>query len=106
MWVVFAIEIHFSGRLQNQAVGQQNVVFALEPQRGLASLAQIGGGLRFEVVERHALQPKCRPGLGGARFEVLSHTTDHVPPRADGVSPERLKLSVFGYTIGSLALAA
>ena len=104
MRVVFAVEVEFGGRLQNQSVGQQDVVVALKSCSGLAAFADEGGGLGFEVVQRHALHAKRGPGLRVAGFEILANAGHHVPPRGDCVAPQGLDFGVFGFAVGAFGV--
>ena len=53
-----------------------------------------------------ALHAERRPGLGSAGFEILTGTGDHVPPRADGVTPECLHFGLMGLAVQAFAFRA
>mgnify|MGYP004719985515 CR=1 FL=1 len=67
-----AIQVGFGAGLQDQALGQQQVVFGAQAQGALAAFAEEGGGFGFQAVERCALEAEGGPGLGRAGFEVLA----------------------------------
>src|SRR5690606_17218699 len=100
---MLAVEISLSGGLQDQAIGQQDVVFALQPSGSLAILANEGGGLGFEVVQRHALNTEGRPCLRRRWLEVLANPCNHIPPRANGAAVQKLQFGVFGSAVRALA---
>ena len=74
--IVPAVQVDLGVGLEDQPVGQQDVVLALQAQRALAVLAEEGGDFRLEVVERQALHAERRPGLRRAGLEILAHAGD------------------------------
>ncbi|EOQ79655.1 hypothetical protein K652_15507 [Pseudomonas aeruginosa VRFPA02] len=104
--IVPAVQVDLGAGLEDQPVGQQDVVLALQAQRALAVLAEEGGDFRLEVVERQALHAERRPGLRRAGLEILAHAGDQVPPGTDGVPEQRLDLGVLGLAVEPFAFAA
>eukprot|EP00160_Parvularia_atlantis_P006580 Unigene15755_Nuclearia_a/m.46951 Unigene15755_Nuclearia_a/g.46951 ORF Unigene15755_Nuclearia_a/g.46951 Unigene15755_Nuclearia_a/m.46951 type:complete len:370 (-) Unigene15755_Nuclearia_a:455-1564(-) len=104
--VVLAIEIGFSGWLQDQAVGQQNVVVAFQARGSLAVLTNERSGFGLEVVKCHALDTERRPGLGRFRLEILAHPGNHIPPWADRAAVQQLQFGILGDTVGAFTFGA
>ncbi|MNL26965.1 hypothetical protein D3C87_1485290 [compost metagenome] len=103
MRVVLAVEVKLRGRLQDETVGQQDVVVALQSHGALTAFTDECRRLGFEVVQRHALHAQRGPGLRGSGFEVLADAADHVPPWTDRMAPKRLDFSIFGLAVGAFA---
>src|SRR3990167_2567534 len=86
--IIFSVKIGFGRRLQDQAIGQQNVVVAFQSSSGLTVLTDVGGRFGFKVIEGHALNTERSPSLWRPGFEVLSYAGDDIPPWTDGVPPK------------------
>src|SRR5690606_26504742 len=82
-WIVPAVQLQLERGLQDQAVGEQQLVLHLDPGHGVAALAEVGSGRDLEPVRGKALYPERRPGPGGSRAEVVADAADHVPPGPD-----------------------
>ena len=75
-----AIGIRLRPPLQNQAIGQQRVVFGLGSQRRASALANIGGGRYLELVRREALHAERCPGSRWPFAHILAYARQNIPP--------------------------
>src|SRR5690606_33783081 len=104
--VVFREEACFHHGLQDQPVGQQQLVIDLDDRLDLARLAQVGRRLGLEHVGRQALNADGGPGLRVTRSGLLADAGDHVPPGRDRASVQHFDIGGVGTTGFALALAA
>src|SRR5690606_31367507 len=92
--VALPVDVHFDERLQDQPVGQQQLVLRLEAEMRAARLAQVRGGLHLEPVRCQSLDADGGPGAPRPGTELLANTADDVPPTADGPPVEHLRFRV------------
>lgn len=72
--VVLPVSIHLDVRLQHDTLGEQELVFGLQPQRGAAGLADIARGLDVEPIRRQVIIAKlaARGARAGRRANAES----------------------------------
>src|SRR5256885_163446 len=93
--VVLAIELQFGTRLQNQSLGQQQLVAAFDTQRRTSATSHVARRLQLEPVGGEALDAESQP-LTARAFSVIHPNAElGVPVRCDGVPPEKLGTRFF-----------
>jgi len=94
--IALAIEVGFDARLQDQPLGQQQLVFAGQTQCRASTIAHIGGGLDIEPVWSQTLHAEGHPvACGSAETRVIPHTELGIPERCDGMAPQQLGARLF-----------
>src|SRR3546814_20406105 len=88
-FVVAAVEVGFELRLQDQPVGQQDLVFAFEPGGQASGGADIAGGLDLELVGRQSLHADSGPvAVAAGSIRVWTPADRGRPHRPGGLAPE------------------
>src|SRR5690606_697745 len=103
--VVAAVEVGLQLRLQDQPVGQQQLVLAFEAGGQAAGAADVSGGLDLELVRRKALHADRGP-VAGRAAGVVAQADGAVPPWPGGVAPVQFGAGVFEAAIAAFAFAA
>src|SRR6185312_2390409 len=93
-------------RLQDQPLGEQQLVVGTQACRGTPGWSDVGGGLDLEPVRRQTLHAEGRPLPLRAGAEIMAHAQLRAPERGDGVVPQRLELAIFEPAAAAFALAA
>jgi len=102
----FAVKIGLELRLQDQTLGDQQLVLGLEARRRAAASTDIAGGLDVEPVGRQTLYAESRPVAARPVAEVVAHAQRAVPERGDGMAPQRFDVPLLHMPGTARALAA
>src|SRR5690606_31808845 len=86
VFVVAAVEVGFQLRLQDEAVREQDFVFAFHASSQAAGGADVAGGFELELVRRQALHADRRPvARRAAAARIVAQADRAVPPWSGGV---------------------
>src|SRR5690242_17098396 len=101
--VVQRVEIHLDLWLEDQALGQQQVVAALELGGQPAFAADITGRRDMEEQWRQSLYADRAPSAAWLRIEVVARADQRVEIGADGSAVEELLLAILDLAVGQQA---
>src|SRR5688500_6821196 len=71
--IVLAGDAQLDQRLQDQAVGEQQLVFDLEPGGGVTTGANVTGEIDLEPLRRQALDAERQPRVLRARPHIMTN---------------------------------
>src|SRR5688572_26666061 len=102
--IILARQAELDERLQDQVVGQQQLVFELEPARGMARWADEERRLHVDELWRDALEADRRPRMRRFGLRVEADPGHDIPPRADRPPEQHLRFGSIDDAIHRLAL--
>ncbi len=91
-------------RLQDQPLGQEQVIGGFELGGKVALAAYVAGGFEIEEIRRQPLNAEGRPIAGGARIEIAAQSPLKVEVGGYGAVVEELLLAVVDRVAAERAL--
>src|SRR5574338_190045 len=102
-FVAPTIQVGFDVWLQDQLLGEQQLVLGVEPCRRPPALAHVGSRVDLEPVRRQALDAEGEPAAIRIDAAVLSHAQLGVPVAGDRMAPQQLGASLLQTPVVCLA---